>query len=412
MENTHSKRDLIMGIVAGAVAIVMIIVAIVLLTGKGGSHRNIKIYELDGEATVTRTAEEESARGTGKMAAVASLDSVTNSLETIDAYEGMVLESGDFIELKSGYMTLKLDDDKYVYVEAGTKFGLTATGTKNNSKTTINLEQGTITNEINNELKGDSAYEINTPNANLSVRGTNFKVAVYEIDGVLYTRNTVTEGEVATRIIYDDGSYSDEEIYVPADKEIIIYDDGETIDYLTEVEDISDDVPTIDINGEGGSGDDGATSSELTTDTIKSLMDENLYVIFNIFWYGYLQCDEASIDGSLHQVTDPMFPDYASLENYLSSIYCEAYVNEILNGTLYVNVDGALYVDYNYIAGGGYYTDWTNATYEITSQSETEATFIATGTAQWPGEETTEPYTAEGTVVYENGRWVLTGFVE
>ncbi len=393
MDNTNLKRDKIMGIIAGVIIITMVIVAVVLLKG-GGSHRLIKIYELDGEAIVTR---EDSG--------------------DIDAYEDMVLESGDLVYLKTGTMTLRLDEDKYIYVEAGTEFELIASGSKNKSKTRINLNEGTITNEIGKTLKKDASYEVNTPNANLSVRGTVFTVAVYDINGVLYTRNTVTEGEVVAKLVNVDGVTSEEEVVIPAGKEVIIYENNGETDYLTEVEDISDDTPTLGGNGNGGSGnnlsgDANATSSELTTDTVKHLMEENLYVVFNIFWYKQLQVSDTPYEGSLYPVIDPQFPDYASLENYLNTIYCSAYVIELLNEPLYVNIDGGLYLDMNYASGGGYYVDWTNATYEITSVSDTQATFTATGTAQWPGEETTEPYTAAGTLVLENGRWVLTGFVE
>ncbi len=403
-KDENSKADLVNVIIVTVIIAALLITAAVLLFGKKDAYRHIEIYSVGGEVIVNRS-------GTGEM----------------EAYEGMVLESGDVITVKDGSVNLELDDDKYIVAESYTEFELIATGTSKKSKTTININYGTVKNNIDKKLKGDSSYEVNTPNASLSVRGTDFMVQVYEVSGVVYTKNTVYEGEVATSIKYADGSISGEEIMVPDGKEITIYQKGEEVDYLTDVQDITyDNLPTLDgsvnsgdvsmIDGvgtdNGGSG-DGTASSELTTDTVKALMEENVYVIFNIFWYGNLQYNyDAVVNDSLYPVTDPAFPDYASLENYLSSVYSEACVDQLLDGTLYVNLDGALYIDAMYMTGSGYYTDWTNATYEITSVSDTEATFTVTGTYIAPDGSYTEPYTSTGTVVFENGKWLLTSLIE
>ncbi len=214
MEEKKSKKGLIIGIIV-ALVILIIVVVIIILSNKDESYRIIKVYELEGKALVFREDEGE-----------------------IEAYNNMVLESGDVIELASGTMTLKLDDDKYVYVEEGSQFELVATGTKADSRTTINLNKGAITNEIQSKLSKESSYEVNTPNSNMAVRGTTFRVCIYEIDGVLYTRNTVFEGEVATKLKYKDGTYSVEVVTVPGGKEVIIYEDDTTTDYLTGVVDI------------------------------------------------------------------------------------------------------------------------------------------------------------------------------
>ncbi len=215
MENKKTKKGLIIGIVVALIALVGVVITILMLSGKEDAYRLIKVYELDGKAVVSRP-------DTGD----------------IDAYSNMVLESGDSIYLQSGTMTLKLDDDKYVYVEEGSRFELIATGTSSNSKTTINLTEGAITNDIQNKLSDESSYEVNTPNSNMAVRGTTFRVCIYKEEGVLYTKNTVFEGEVATRLKYKDGSYSVEVVSVPGGKEIIIYEDASTTDYLTDIVDI------------------------------------------------------------------------------------------------------------------------------------------------------------------------------
>ena len=67
-------------------------------------------------------------------------------------------------------MRLKLDDDKYILVEENSILTIVAEGTKEDSKTAIHLEQGAITNEIQNKLNPNSSYEVTTPNSVMAVR--------------------------------------------------------------------------------------------------------------------------------------------------------------------------------------------------------------------------------------------------
>lgn len=210
------NKKIIFIILAILLVVCIAVVAVVLLTKKDDSYRIIKIYEYEGDGLVSR-----------------------ESIGDIEPYSNMVLESGDNIKLNTGLMTLKLDDDKYVYVEENTEFSLEATGTSTNSKTTINLKSGAITNEIQNKLNGESSYEINTPNSTMAVRGTTYRVEVYQDEnGVTYTRVTVFEGKVSTKLIYADGTVADEEVDIEAGKEVIIYEDDTTTDYLGDVTDI------------------------------------------------------------------------------------------------------------------------------------------------------------------------------
>lgn len=211
------KNKKIVFITIGILLVVCIaIVAIVMLTKKDDSYRIIKVYEFEGDGVVNRT-----------------------DLGDIEPYNNMVLESGDNIKLNTGRMTLKLDDDKYVYVEENTEFELEATGTSQDSKTTINLKSGAITNEIQNKLSGESSYEINTPNSTMAVRGTTYYVQVYEDDkGVNYTRVSVFEGKVTTKLMYADGTVEENEVAVDGGKEVIIYEDDTTTDYVGEIKDI------------------------------------------------------------------------------------------------------------------------------------------------------------------------------
>ena len=144
----------------------------------------------------------------------------------------MVLENGDTVKLDNGVMTIQADDDKFIHLDEHTTIKLNATGTSDKSKTSIELLEGGITSDIRNKLSADSTYEVNTPNSAMSVRGTVFYTFVYEIDGVKYTRICCFEGNVSTRLIYKDGTSSIEEVLVPMGKEVIIYEDQTTTDYL------------------------------------------------------------------------------------------------------------------------------------------------------------------------------------
>lgn len=224
---TKKKRIIIIAVVA-TLAVAAVIGALVLLLGREKSYRVIKIFSLEGSATVTRL-----------------------NLGKIEAYKNMLLESGDVVALDAGSMTLKLDEDKYVYVEEQTEFELEASGSSKNSKTKIRLNRGAITNEIQNKLNGESSYEINTQNSTMSVRGTIYRVEVfYDENGVLYTKVSVFDGSVSVQLVYPDGTVANEKTIIDKSKEVIIYQNNETTDYLTGTQDIDyttlpDDVITL-----------------------------------------------------------------------------------------------------------------------------------------------------------------------
>ena len=176
----------------------------------------IKIYEGEGAAFVQR-----------------------DGVDDLEPYANMLLKSGDTVRVDAGSMTLKLDEDKYVYVEENTEFKLIAQGTDENSKTAIELTKGAITNEIQNKLSTESSYEVNTPNATMAVRGTVFRVEVtYDEAGVCYTKVSTLEGKVASRLVYADGSVSKQEVLIEHGYEVIIYQDDKNTDYMGDVEPI------------------------------------------------------------------------------------------------------------------------------------------------------------------------------
>ncbi len=212
-ENRKNKKKIWIIAIAAAVVIAAVIVTVIVLLNKKDTYRVIKVYDVQGNVYVQR-----------------------DGISDLEPYANMLLESGDTVRVDNGSMTLKLDEDKYVYVEENTEFSIVAKGTRADSRTAIELKSGAITNEIQNKLSSESSYEVNTPNSTMAVRGTIFRVEVtYDEAGVCYTKVSVLEGEVSTRLIYSDKTISDDEVMVDKGYEVIIYQDGKNTDYLTEV---------------------------------------------------------------------------------------------------------------------------------------------------------------------------------
>lgn len=149
----NKSAKIVIVIIGLAVLAAGILLTIHFLTKKTDSYRSILIYQLEGKAEIER-------EGKGTIAAASNL----------------YLESGDKVKLDpNSSMRLKLDDDKYIMVEENSILSIRAEGSDKDSKTSITLEQGAVTNEIQNKLNGDSAYEVNSPNSIMAVRGTIFR---------------------------------------------------------------------------------------------------------------------------------------------------------------------------------------------------------------------------------------------
>ena len=132
----------------GAAVVVIAVILILLLTKEKG-YRSILVIEINGNVSVTRDG------------------------QTIEAYPQMKLRSGDGMTVPAGgYARLKLDDDKYVFLEENTVISLEAAGTAAKSRTIVYVDQGTMLTEIQKKLSSDSSYDIVTPNTTMAIRGT------------------------------------------------------------------------------------------------------------------------------------------------------------------------------------------------------------------------------------------------
>lgn len=149
--------------VKGCLALIPLLVLVMvscILSGckKGEKYRNIRITDVTGDAVINRDDEE------------------------LEAEEDMNLQSGDeLVTEKGARVTLRLDDDKYIVVDEDTKLVLVAEGTKEDSKTSIEMEYGAVFSDIKNKLSEESEFEVVTPSSVMSVRGTQFEVVYREI---------------------------------------------------------------------------------------------------------------------------------------------------------------------------------------------------------------------------------------
>ena len=178
---------------------------------KEEAYRNIKVMSINGSATVERA-----------------------SVGTLDAYADMKLENGDRLSVDgSSSLTLSMDDDKYAMLEPGSSLTLEADGTKENSRTVIHLEAGAVMNYLSEKLSEGSSYEVTVPNSTMAVRGTVFRVAiVYDENGDSYTTVQVFDGIVGCRLIFPDGTISEEEVQLAPGKEVLIHGDTSISEYV------------------------------------------------------------------------------------------------------------------------------------------------------------------------------------
>ncbi len=103
--------------------------------------------------------------------------SMNRAEEAVELFEGIQLVSNDKVTTGSdGLVELLVDSDKNIVASADSCFTIEAIGDETRGKVTINLEYGTTLIEIQNKLTDGSEFEVVTPNATLSVRGTTFEV--------------------------------------------------------------------------------------------------------------------------------------------------------------------------------------------------------------------------------------------
>lgn len=119
-------------------------------------------------------------------------------------------------------------------------------------------------------------------------------------------------------------------------------------------------------------------------------------------------------DGHICKVSDEKFASFAEFEFYIRGVYCAEEAERLLyqypyeDSSVYLDVDGALCIDLNQAGAKGYYVDWTNCEITIDSVDAERCEFTVKGSIEEPAEVSVqEDYFANGTAVFENGKWVL-----
>lgn len=158
-------------LLAVCVIALLVVTGVVVLGQRKEKYRLIKVDSYEGVVTLHRDSTEEK------------------------IFEGMHLKSGDVLNTAEGsHMLLLADDDKHLMAEENTGFSIVAVGNKGKGGITINLEYGSTLISIDNKLNEGSSFEVNTPNATLSVRGTVFRVSYDTVR--MYTIVEILEGTV------------------------------------------------------------------------------------------------------------------------------------------------------------------------------------------------------------------------
>lgn len=144
---------------------------------KQEDYRTVRVYKLDGTATVER-----------------------EELGSLEAYEGMVLRSGDIVKTPAeSWLYFQMDEDKYAMLEPESLLRIEASGTSADSKTYLSLEYGSLAFRVDNKLSADSVYEINTPNSTMAIRGTAGVVKAGRLDFGLKKQDKTSEIKIDVR---------------------------------------------------------------------------------------------------------------------------------------------------------------------------------------------------------------------
>ena len=200
-----------LAIIAGAVIIVLAIVAFVINGAGKETYRSVKIVETEGDIKIDR-----------------------EDIGELQASSNMNLVSGDTVTTgNNSSAVLLLDTDKYVYLDCDSKIQIVADGDTANGKIEIQIENGTILNEIQNPLQNGDSYAIKTPNATMSVRGTVFEV-----------RRNTSDNDIEL-LVYDGKvglGFGDKPENLYTKGEYTKFEDKENPNFIVERSSITDDV--------------------------------------------------------------------------------------------------------------------------------------------------------------------------
>lgn len=167
---------IILSIISVAAIAFLVVVVMNFISVKTEEYRSIKIAEHNGEIVLSR--------GEQKI-----------QLEEENSFSGMNLKSEDVVTTEEeAHMVLLVDSDKHIYADENTCFSVISADETENGNIKIKLEYGAALCEIDNKLPEGTVFEVETPNATASVRGTTF--GVYYDEETNETKVEVSKGAV------------------------------------------------------------------------------------------------------------------------------------------------------------------------------------------------------------------------
>ncbi len=155
---------------------------------------------------------------------------------------------------------------------------------------------------------------------------------------------------------------------------------------------------------------------DISEDELNSLIKENIYcnMIYNIKTLPTKEEIDYESENYLYESDSEKFPDYASFESYIRSVYCEAEADRLLYNSpyegmpMYTESEGKLCIDSRFLGSKGYYVDWSDFSFTVNSSENNRVSFTLCGRAEYPSDEPViEEYLVEGAAVHENGGWRL-----
>lgn len=203
----HTKLGIVS--IVGILAVILGIVAVVVMNLQTESYRDIRIFKVEGSATLKRAE------------------------QSIAAYKGMQLANQDTLsQAQDGFTQLVLDENKYVTLEPQTTIQLLASGKGPDSNTTIHLTEGAITNHLRAPLPTNSTFEVTTPVGVMAVIGTTYRVTVMKNpDGSHSATLEVFSGSVGVSLKNPDQTMS-KAVTIEAGKAAEIYADQTVTEFV------------------------------------------------------------------------------------------------------------------------------------------------------------------------------------
>ena len=178
MEKSKSGSKKIMLIAILLLVLAAIIIAIIIKVNKKDEYRVIKVKDFNKDVTIQR------ANG-----------------DIYDAFSGLKLCSDDIVTVGTdSFLELLADEDKHIGAEGDTGFIIHSEGTSKKGSMTIELLYGKALFTIDEKLNEDSSFNVTTPNATLSVRGT-----IFSVEYNPQTNKTIVEVMEGSVWIWSDG---------------------------------------------------------------------------------------------------------------------------------------------------------------------------------------------------------------